>query len=685
MSKKDMFGDLYQLLIKENPQLKEQIDSKQFSECFESVMENYEVAPKEKKVFLTGEPVSEKMQDILVRLAENENVPMWEINDTKEMELAHRIVASGTETYYIQGRKGLRNKWKNDLLSRGSFTIDENGKEAYNGIVEQGSRLDIVVGLPASGKSSTLVNPLSQEFHSRIIDNDEVKKMIPEFNNGWGADLVHKESQDVADEAFDLALENRDNIVLPKVGSDYEKLKENYVDKAIKAGYQVNLHYVELARSKSRGRMINRFLEEGRFLEPGIIDKYFDENSMSKIERTFNQFIEGGKIHEYSKWSNDVKRGERSILLDANSTAEFIKSAGNSLGSENAAGLAMGEYGGSRRTDNILQSGNGSRTGEIRENDIGRTDGSEIREFHQIFEPEAAERMGEVAPASVLGDKIPELSGKESDSTEYGEIRGDEAGRTAGMENTDVLSGDRRNRLSELASGTERETVTEQSIEQELRQIKAEILETGSPSEASVLAFEEAADAMLQVKADKIGKGEVLQNMRTTDLKNYDILKQHVFQTSCNPFDFHLPKEDFWNDRYENLLDDNSALSKQKERRMTGIIKVNGKDTTVKIGGVEVFTYEGAKEAYKKFASLAQDFEKYGAEGQYALSDEFLKMQELGFSPEEIEELENVSTEKSAEKKGDYKSILEEKTKEAEALNNHMPDKADKLQQGQEL
>lgn len=73
---------------------------------------------------------------------------------------------------------------------------------------------------------------------------------------------------------------------------------------------------------------------------------------------------------------------------------------------------------------------------------------------------------------------------------------------------------------------------------------------------------------------------------------------------------------------------------------MTGIIKINGKNTSVKIGGVTVFTYEGAKEAYKNFAKLAQDFEKYGAEGLYALSDEFLKMQKLGFDPEEIEQLE---------------------------------------------
>lgn len=73
---------------------------------------------------------------------------------------------------------------------------------------------------------------------------------------------------------------------------------------------------------------------------------------------------------------------------------------------------------------------------------------------------------------------------------------------------------------------------------------------------------------------------------------------------------------------------------------MTGAIKINGKNTSVRIGGITVFTYEGAKDAYRSFAKLAQDFEKYGAEGMYALSEEFLKMQSLGFEPDEIEQLE---------------------------------------------
>ena len=73
---------------------------------------------------------------------------------------------------------------------------------------------------------------------------------------------------------------------------------------------------------------------------------------------------------------------------------------------------------------------------------------------------------------------------------------------------------------------------------------------------------------------------------------------------------------------------------------MEGIIKTNGKPTAATIGGVRVFTYSGALEAFRRFARMAQDWEKYGAEGIYALYDENQKMQKLGFSPEELYEIE---------------------------------------------
>ena len=74
---------------------------------------------------------------------------------------------------------------------------------------------------------------------------------------------------------------------------------------------------------------------------------------------------------------------------------------------------------------------------------------------------------------------------------------------------------------------------------------------------------------------------------------------------------------------------------------MKGTIEINEKRKSVNIGGITVFTYEGAKKAFETFAARALNWDKYGAEGIYALADERWKMLDLGFSPEELDELEN--------------------------------------------
>ena len=47
----------------------------------------------------------------------------------------------------------------------------------------------------------------------------------------------------------------------------------------------VNLHYVDMDRNKALGRMLNRFIDEGRFLDPVLIDKYNNAEVGNKIEK----------------------------------------------------------------------------------------------------------------------------------------------------------------------------------------------------------------------------------------------------------------------------------------------------------------------------------------------------------------------------------------------------------------
>ena len=143
-------------------------------------------------VKLTGEPVSKEMEDILSRLERGQYVPIDEINNTPEIKTARSFISHSTPTVLLENRKSFRANCIKKMLEFGSAVIDNEGKTQYNGSVRQEKKLDIIIGLPASGKSSALVDTISQESKSKLIDNDEAKKMIPEFNGGWGQVLFMK-------------------------------------------------------------------------------------------------------------------------------------------------------------------------------------------------------------------------------------------------------------------------------------------------------------------------------------------------------------------------------------------------------------------------------------------------------------------------------------------------------------
>ena len=283
---------------------------------------------KQQIVKLTGLPVSENMKIVLNKLKDGKNVTLAEINNTEEIKMARSNILHSTPTIQLENRIDIQAKVFSDMRAMGAAGIDESGRIVYTCKVKKGSRLDIVIGLPASGKSSAIVNNLSSEFHSRIIDNDDAKKLIPQYNNGWGAGIVHDESQYISDSVFYESICEKENIILPKVGSNPEKLIEHYIKPAKQLGYQVNVHFVDLDRNKALGRMLNRFIEEGRFLEPNLIEKYAPLNQKNRIEVAYEYMKTIPFIDGFSKWNNDVARDQAPILLEYhNLDGAFIDNA----------------------------------------------------------------------------------------------------------------------------------------------------------------------------------------------------------------------------------------------------------------------------------------------------------------------------------------------------------------------
>ena len=209
---------------------------------------------------LTGEPVSEEMQSVLKQLAANESVPEAEIMALKEIKEANSCISSSKPTIELKNRAGIQKGVFDRLQNMGSAVTKSDGTVSFSGEIRCDRRMDIIIGLPASGKSSALVEPISEMYKSRVIDSDEAKKQLPEYNDGWGAGVVHKESQRISEQQLLTALEKGENITYPRVGGDTTELI-NIAAIAKSKGYSVYVHFNELDRNKALGRMINRFLE----------------------------------------------------------------------------------------------------------------------------------------------------------------------------------------------------------------------------------------------------------------------------------------------------------------------------------------------------------------------------------------------------------------------------------------
>ena len=268
---------------------------------------------------LTGEPVSEEMQNVLKRLAANESVPESEISALKEIREANSCISNSVPTIELNNRSGIQLGVFNRLQNMGSAVIRDDGVVSFTGEIRCERRLDIVIGLPASGKSSALVEPLSEMFKSRVIDSDEAKKLLPEYNDGWGAGVVHKESQRISEQQLITALEKGENITYPRVGGDSTELL-NIAAIAKSQGYSVYVHFNELDRNKALGRMINRFLETGRYIKPELITRYGND-----INNTYEQAKKATSLVDgFSKWSNDVPIGSRPKLIEYSASCEDI-------------------------------------------------------------------------------------------------------------------------------------------------------------------------------------------------------------------------------------------------------------------------------------------------------------------------------------------------------------------------
>jgi hypothetical protein len=132
------------------------------SDIKESVQLGEEHATEEKRI---GEPKKKSVKQIAAEMAKVHKMAM-EIPATIGIDTPERIA--------------LREKIADELYGTGAKNKEK--------------RIDIVMGLTGSGKSSQIGHSLAEQYGSMIIDSDLAKVKLPEYNKGIGTQAVHKES-----------------------------------------------------------------------------------------------------------------------------------------------------------------------------------------------------------------------------------------------------------------------------------------------------------------------------------------------------------------------------------------------------------------------------------------------------------------------------------------------------------
>jgi predicted ABC-type ATPase len=176
-----------------------------------------------------------------------------------------------------------------------------------SGSAIKNKELVIVMGPTAAGKS-TFVERVKRDLGAFVADSDDVKKLMPEYQNGANADGVHFESSIINARILVRAMNNGDNIIYPTTGRSVEKLNKVIKNAEIK-GYTVKVQLITADRPDLILRNITRTFTKNRVIDS---NELLSENVVNGIEKNYINLDEKYKIGQI----NNSKREFQSSDFD---------------------------------------------------------------------------------------------------------------------------------------------------------------------------------------------------------------------------------------------------------------------------------------------------------------------------------------------------------------------------------
>ena len=197
----------------------------------------------------------------------------------------------------------------------------------------------VIFGPPASGKSF-FANPIARKHQAIVIDKDIAKAALPEYEGGIGANATHVESRILTAQVENLAMTKGENIVIPTVGEDLAKARK-IITRLKENGYKVDLINMYVPADESFRRMIQRFIEIGRFVNS-------DHVLSVGLKPTQNYTILKREVNRYANIENESPKGQaKSIIEESGSDVlegiDLPLQRGGEIGRRIAGQIAEGE------------------------------------------------------------------------------------------------------------------------------------------------------------------------------------------------------------------------------------------------------------------------------------------------------------------------------------------------------
>jgi hypothetical protein len=197
------------------------------------------------------------------------------------------------------------------------ITLNNGGAQPKSGIKNENLAI-IVTGPPACGKS-TFCSPLAERKHSLIIDADDAKRMLPEYQNGLHAGPLHEESSVIVkgnNGVLQCAVSTGMNIVYPTIGANANRLKELRNELTLN-GYQAYLISFYCPIEIAAVRSLLRMKHTGRYIS---LKHLLTEVGDSPIE-AFHKAKHDGKWAGYA-WYDATKNP--AILVKTKNWSDLV-------------------------------------------------------------------------------------------------------------------------------------------------------------------------------------------------------------------------------------------------------------------------------------------------------------------------------------------------------------------------